>query len=306
MNTEGFLTALAVQTKSKETMRAYGQTLERFEAFLRERNLRVTQVKRSTIGDFIDYLSEHKGRTQGESLAPATIARHLAVLSSFYDYLADNSDGKIKNPVERVKRPKVSNDVPRAVDGLTLSTLIDGISDLRDRAIILTFIYSGLRLSELRQLNKDSIITKRRTLPEGKIDYFGHGQVVGKGNKRREFILGPKALNALGEYIKACRRNDQQPALFLSSRRKRISSRAIQEVIDRWCKRLNLTHVHIHQLRHSFATRNVNAGMSLPVLQSLLGHSNPNTTGRYFRVQSDRKTREYFSVMEYLGDTSAV
>lgn len=49
MNTEGFLTALAVQTKSKETLRAYSQTLARFEAFLRERKLRVTQVKRSTV-----------------------------------------------------------------------------------------------------------------------------------------------------------------------------------------------------------------------------------------------------------------
>lgn len=305
MNTEGFLTALAVQTKSKETMRAYSQTLARFEAFLHEKNLRVTQVERSTIDDFIDYLTEHKGRTQSDGLAPATVARHLAVLSSYYDYLADISDGKIKNPVERVKRPKVSNDLPRAVDSLTLSTLMDGITELRDRAMILTFVYSGLRLSELSQLNMDSIISKPYTLSDGSTEYFGHGQVVGQGNKRREFVVGPKALKALAEYINACRRNDQHSALFLSSRRKRISPRTIQEVIDRWCKRLNLSHVHIHQLRHSYATRNVNAGMSLPVLQSLLGHSNPNTTGRYFRVQTDRKTREYLSVMEYLGDTSS-
>jgi site-specific recombinase XerD len=306
MDIEGFLTAMAVQTKSKETMRAYSQTLTRFEAFLRERKLRVTQVKRSTIGDFVNYLSEHKGRTQDGSLAPATIARHLAILSSFYDYLADNSDGKIKNPVERIKRPKVSNNLPRAVDDLTLSTLIDGISDLRDRAVILTFIYSGLRLSELGQLNKDSIVSKKHSSAAGKVEYFGYGEVVGKGNKRRDFIVGPKALTAIGEYIRAYRLNDQFPALFLSSRRTRISSRAIQEVIDKWCKRLNLPHVHIHQLRHSFATRNINAGMPLSVLQSLLGHESPETTGRYFRVQSDRKIREYFSVMEYLGDTSPV
>jgi site-specific recombinase XerC len=177
---------------------------------------------------------------------------------------------------------------------------------VRDKAMILTFIYSGLRLSELRQLNRDSIITRKRTSPEGKVEYYGYAEVVGKGNKRRDIRVGPKALIALGDYIRACRLMDKNPALFLSSRGRRISARAIEQVIDKWCKRLNLSHLHVHQLRHSFATRNVNAGMSLPVLQSLLGHANPHTTGRYFRIRSERKTREYFSVMEYISDTSPV
>jgi site-specific recombinase XerC len=180
------------------------------------------------------------------------------------------------------------------------------MTDLRDKAMVVTFIYSGVRLSELRQLNKDSITTRKRTSPAGKVEYYGCGEVTGKGNKRRDFRVGPKALIALAEYINAHRLADTNPALFLSSRGLRISPRAIQHVIDRWCKRLNLSHIHIHQLRHSFATRNVNAGMSLSVLQSLLGHANPATTGRYFRIQSDRKTREYFSAMEYISDTSPV
>jgi site-specific recombinase XerD len=295
-----------VQTQSNETLRAYSQTLKRFEAFLRDRKLRVTQFKRQTVPDFINYLSENKGRTNGSALAPATIARQLAIVSSYFDYLDENTNGKIRNPIERVKRPKVSNQIPRAVDDLALSTLIDGITDLRDKAMILLFIYSGLRLSELRQLNKDSITSRKRTSPDGKVQYYGFGEVIGKGNKRREFRVGPRALIALGEYVKACRRDDDQPALFLSSRRKRIGARTIQQVLDKWCKQLNIKHAHIHQLRHAFATRNVNAGMSLPVLQSLLGHASPHTTGRYFTIQSERKTREYFSAMEYLGDTSPV
>src|SRR5512143_1571530 len=100
MNTAGFLSSLALQTSSSETLRAYRQTLERFESFLSDRRLRVTQVKRSTIAEFLSYLSEHKGRTTGESLAPATIARQLSIVSSYFDYLGDNSDGKIRNPVD--------------------------------------------------------------------------------------------------------------------------------------------------------------------------------------------------------------
>lgn len=119
-------------------------------------------------------------------------------------------------------------------------------------------------------------------------------------------MVGPTALQALGEYIKAHRTKDEIPALFLSERRQRISSRSVQDIVDRWCKRLNVPHIHVHQLRHSFATRNVNAGMSAAVLQELLGHSQLSTSQRYFRVKPDRLAREYFSVMEFVRQTSPV
>jgi integrase/recombinase XerC len=305
MNVDSYLASLGLQTTSSETFRAYRQTLSRFEAFLRDRKLRVTQVKRSTVTEFMAYLTEHKGRTVGEALAPATVVRYLAVLSSYYDFLGDNSDGRIKNPVTRVKRPKIHNDEePRAVDDETLATLVDGITDVRDKAIVLVYLDSGLRLSELARLNRDSIVTRKRTSAKDVVESYGYAEVVGKGEKRRDVLIGPKAIIALREYIRTSRRNDQNPALFLSSHRKRISDRAIQHVLDRWCKRLGLQHIHVHQLRHSFATRNVNAGMSLSVLQSLLGHKYPATSGRYFRIRSDRKTREYFAVMEFIRDTS--
>lgn len=304
MDIDGFL--LSLRTSSGETLRAYRQTLTRFEAFLRDKKLRVTQVKPSTVDQFIEQLKEQKGRIAGDSLAPATVARHLAILASYYDYLGDNSDGKIKNPVDRVRRPKISNDLPRAVDNHQLATLIDGITDVRDKAMMLVYIYSGLRLSELAQLNKNSIVTRRLTAPDGRAEYYGYAEVIGKGRKQRDIRIGPKALIALAEYIRTRRQDDRYEALFISSRGKRISSRAIQHVLDKWCKRLRLPHIHVHQLRHSFATRNVNGGMPLPVLQELMGHKNPETTGRYFRISSDRKTREYFSVMEYVRDTSPV
>lgn len=99
---------------------------------------------------------------------------------------------------------------------------------------------------------------------------------------------------------------DNISALFLSQRRQRISGRAIQETVDKWCTKLGLEHIHVHQLRHSFATRNVNAGMSSTSLRELMGHANLNTTQRYFRVKPECLAREYFSAMEYLKDTSPV
>jgi site-specific recombinase XerD len=302
MKIQAFLRNLATQTTSVETLRAYRQDLEKYESFLRSKGLRVTQAKPSTITDFINHLNESHAGT----LAPATVSRRLAVLSAFYQYLRDNTDANITNPVQRVKRPKVNNDVPRAVKDDVLAKLVNGITDKRDKAIVLLFVYTGLRLNELRQLDKDTIATRKRKSPDGTIQYFGRGEVTGKGRKRRFFLVGPTALQALREYIKECRTKDKIPALFLSARRQRISSRAIQETVNKWCKELGVPHVHIHQLRHSFATRNVNAGMSAAVLQELMGHSSLSTTQRYFRVEPERLTREYFSVMEFVRQCSPV
>ena len=300
MNIDGFLTSLKTQTTSAETLRAYRQDLEKFEAFLRTKGLRVTQVRPGTITEYIQHLADQRG----QALAPATVARRLAVLSSFYDHLSADTDGKIRNPVKAVKRPKVDNDLPRAIEDNVLATLVNGITDVRDKAIILLFVYSGLRLSELRQLNKDTIVPRKHRAQDGTVQYFGAGEVLGKGRKRRKFLVGPLALEALGEYIRTCRANDNHPALFLSAHHKRISARNIQDVLDRWCKRLGLPHAHIHQLRHSFATRSVNAGMSAAVLQELMGHSSQNTLQRYFRVKPDRLSREYFAAMEFIRQSA--
>lgn len=300
MNMKSFLDYLKTRTSSKETLRAYKQDLLRFETFLRSKGLKVTQVKPHTIAEYLNFLTEQSGR----ELAPATTARRLAVVSEYYEYLRANSEGRIGNPVKAVKRPKVQNELPRAIENSTLEKLVHGITDLRDKAMVLLFVESGLRLSELCSLNKDTIATHKRVAPDGTTQYFGQGEVLGKGRKRRKFIVGPTALQALADYIKAQRLKDSNPALFLSSRHKRISGRTVQHTLDKWCKKLGLSHLHIHQMRHSFATRNVNAGMSAAVLQELLGHASLQSTQRYFRVQPERLSREYFAAMEFIRNTS--
>jgi site-specific recombinase XerD len=302
MKTKAFLTSLTTQAGSAETQRAYRQDLERFEAFLKKKGLRVTQVKPSVITEFLKHLEEEAGRP----LSPATVSRRLSVLSAYYDFLGGNSDGKIANPVLKVKRPKVRNDEPRAIDDNSLAKLVEAISDKRDRAIVLLFLYSGLRLSELRQLNTNTITTRRRTRPDGTIEFYGIGEVTGKGRKRRKFLVGPSALQALGEYIRESRTKDTSPALFLSERRTRLSTRAIQQIVDKWCRRSAVDQIHPHQLRHSFATRNVNAGMSAAVLQELMGHASLMTTQRYFRVRPDRLAREYNAAMEFVSQGSPI
>jgi site-specific recombinase XerD len=153
MKIEAFLNDLAIQTtNSKETRRAYRQDLKMYEAFLRMKGLRVTQAKPSTIKEFINHLADK----HGGDFAPATVSRRLSVLSSYYEFLRNDSDESISNPVQRVKRPQVDNETVRAVADNALATLVDGITDVRDKAIVLLFVYSGLRLpydhSELSRL----------------------------------------------------------------------------------------------------------------------------------------------------------
>jgi integrase/recombinase XerC len=306
MTIDLFLDSMSTRTKSQETMRAYRRDLSRFDAFLKDKCLGVREVRPSTIEEFRRYLEENKGRTAAVSLAPATVARSLSVVSEYYEWLGVESDGMIANPVVRVKRPKVHNQMSRAVDDHVLANLVDGIRNDRDKAIVLTFIYSGLRLDELRKLDKRTISLQRHQLGDGSYGYFGSGEITGKGDKLRSFIVGPRAMEAVRTYVARCRMHDDQPALFISSRGGRLSSRGIQQILYRSCDRLGIQHLHIHQFRHSFATRSVNAGMSAAVLQKLLGHVNLATTQRYFEIKSERLSREYFAVMEFVRGGSPV
>ncbi len=290
---------LSTRTRSAETLRAYRADLEKYEAYLKKMGLRANQATNTTIEDFLRDLSEQASRKRGDSLSPASVARRLSVLSSYYDFLNARSNGRTKNPVVRVKRPKIDNVEFRALDDQVVEKLTTEVTDPRDRAILALFVSTGARLSELRQLDKDSIKRKVQKLPTGQVRVLGFGEVVGKGGKRRLFLVDEDCLNLLKAYLQA-RGPDSDPALFLSERKKRMSSRAIQYVLERWCSKLNISRAHIHQLRHTFATRMANAGMPSIVLKDLMGHRSFTTTQRYFRIRPERLAREYFGAMEYL------
>jgi site-specific recombinase XerD len=303
---EDFMQCLSVQTRSQETLRAYGQDLHRFQAFLSEVGVEVADVKPSTISAYLASLEASKIGATGSGLAPATVVRRLAVVSQYFDWLQRESDDPVRNPAQSVKRPKVRNVEIRSVDDSHLETLVTGITSHRDRAIVLLFVYSGFRLSELRSLDKETITARRVQMPDGTLEYFGEGEVLGKGGKKRPFRVGPKALQAVGSYISSERQNDNNPALFLSSRSERLSCRAIQHIVNNWCKKLGVPHIHPHQLRHSFATRSINGGMSSTVLQELMGHASLATTQRYFHMKGERISREYFATMEFVRQCSPV
>jgi site-specific recombinase XerD len=150
---------------------------------------------------------------------------------------------------------------------------------------------SGLRVSELVNLDRDHINTKRREFT-----------VRGKGKKDRPIFISEKAANFVDSYLS--RRMDNLPPLFLSYSRnnitttsgdyRRLTSRSVQRIINKYAKLAGITkHVSPHTMRHSFATDLLINGADIRSVQSMLGHSNISTTQVYTHV-TDHHLREVY------------
>ena len=187
----------------------------------------------------------------------------------------------------------------KAIDDISIDALAKGISNIRDRALFLLTLSSGLRLSEVQQLGITSITQETETGQDGASFTYGTGLVVGKGSKQRRFYFDQAAIAAITDYLLT--RTDGCSALFISERKQRMSHRAIQFAISTWARPLGIGHIHFHQIRHSFATRLANANISAVVLKELMGHSKFETTTRYFRLSEQTKSRQYHAAMEFVS-----
>jgi site-specific recombinase XerC len=274
-----------------------------FAAFLNEKSLaRITQVDHGVVKDYIEHMREKANPRLGRlGLSDGSIARRLAALSSYMEFTRATSHPKLPNPIKDFSRKWQKNNDPKPVDESTLDSLLGGITDLRDRTLITFFLASGLRVSEIQQLDRDSITITVETSPDtGEESICGSGEVVGKGRKRRRFFFDEETALLLSEYIVS--RTDELSPLFISERRQRMSVRTIQQRLQYWCQKLGLPHTNVHRLRHSFATRLANANINSLVLKDLMGHQSFSTTQRYFKLTDTTLARGYFSAMEYLKD----
>lgn len=191
----------------------------------------------------------------------------------------------------KVSRKQVTflhyDEIERLVDGIDASTE----SGLRDRAIVELLFSSGLRVSELVNLNRDHVNTKRREF-----------MVRGKGQKDRPIFISQAAASWVEAYL--AERNDTLPPLFLSYSRnvesdtsgdyRRLTARSIQRMVSKYARLAGITkHVSPHTMRHSFATDLLMNGADIRSVQSMLGHSNISTTQVYTHV-TDEHLREVY------------
>jgi site-specific recombinase XerD len=205
-------------------------------------------------------------------LSAATIKRRVAALKTFFDFLAEEAnDLTWPNPV-RFKRHagKQAKKLPRDLTDAQVSQLWAIITHPRDRAWFALMLRAGLRVGEIAGLTTDELLSSPTAEQPARL------RINGKGQKERIVLLTADAYAVLQDWLDI-RPTSQDPTIFLNGRGKPLSVNGIQWLLRGYGKQLDLA-VTPHQLRHTYARQLTEAGMPLPGLSQLLGHSHLTTT----------------------------
>ncbi len=229
--------------------------------------------------------------------SPATLARKIATLRSFYKWAWRHGLAPA-NPMTAIRTPRQSKRLPKAITIEQIEKLLSTPSDadvlgMRDRALLETLYSTGIRVSELVALDLEDLDEGGEAL-----------RVRGKGKKERLVPLGMHALAAIGRYMQMVRDDarygrswqsaEPRHPLFMNKHGKRLSSRSVRRKLDKYLAEAGLdTDISPHTLRHSFATHLLENGADLRSVQELLGHQSLSTTQIYTHLTSKRLEEAY-------------
>jgi integrase/recombinase XerD len=295
---DDFLLNLQANKYSTETIYNYERDLNVFSNFLDESNIEFDKLDKRAITYYKAYLVSRDRKTasqvkKGEKqLDSRSINRMLSALRAYLRYLID-IDYPCPLPPEAVKLTKAGRKHPQVAELEDLIRLIEAPSSLesntktasRNRAMLEVLFATGMRISELCNLNRSQI------------DDTGRIFITGKGRKQRFVYLTPRAKQHLDAYLVT--RQDDCPALFIpyagrnvAKSKKRISTNYLQDRIKRYREKLKINvPTSAHSLRHGFATYLAEEGANPAALQILLGHESLDTTTRYVHA-SDKYAEE--------------
>jgi integrase/recombinase XerC len=277
---------------SNQTVSNYGSDLRQF--------LRFVAMKKGTQGNisdsnYIDYkLIRSYLAEQFDTSRRTTIARKLSTLKSFYRFLELRGCCSI-NPASEIATPKQEKYIPTYLPIDDMFALLEKpdrekLSGLRDLSILELLYSSGLRVSELVNVNIEHLDPKARLV-----------RVLGKGGKERVLPVGRKAIAALSEYLERTAQQrkrsgygtDQGP-LFLNNRGGRLSSRSVHRLVKRYSRECGITtEISPHSIRHTFATHLLDGGADLRSIQEMLGHVSLSTTQKYTHMSVDKLMEVY-------------
>ena len=265
---------------SPNTLRSYLNDLKQFVVWVDQP---IEQVTHQKIGDYIDHLLRKK-------LAPKTINCHLVTIRRFYDFLRDEEELAIDNPVRKGRQLRLSKPLPKHLKDGEVMRFLSVIDNKRDLAIFMLMLRSGLRVSEVANLTLEAIDWQRKRI------YIFNG----KGGKDRVVYISNDSYRALVAYVKsrmACR----VKKIFLVERGihkgNPLSVRGIQKRMEFYAKASGLN-VSCHHLRHTMATQLLNADAELVTIQDLLGHDRIKTTQRYCKISNLKVQKDYFKAMD--------
>ena len=228
------------------------------------------------------------GKLHRQGLAGKTLQRKLSSIRHFYHWLLNNRHIEA-NPATYVQAPRQPRRLPDTLSAEQIDFLLtlqpENPLEFRDCAILELFYSSGLRLSELANLDLTDLDLQQHIV-----------RVTGKGNKQRDVPVGRMALKALRAWLEVrgelCAADEV--ALFVSQQRKRISVRNIQARLTHWQQQQGITQkLHPHKLRHSFASHMLESSGDLRAVQELLGHADISTTQIYTHLDFQHLAKVY-------------
>ena len=239
----------------------------------------IRSITTNDIFEFMNYVADERSNMS------STRQRKSSSLKSFFGYLTSHERLLDENPTENLTPPKSKKTLPHFLSleqSIELLNAVEGPDQERDRCMLTLFLNCGMRLSELVGINISDVIRNNNTL-----------RILGKGNKERIVYLNQACLDAIDSYL-AVRPKDgviDRNALFLSSRKQRISPKTVQFIVKKYLAKIGLDGpgYSVHKLRHTAATLMYRYGdVDIRVLQDILGHENLGTTEIYTHT-SDRQ-----------------
>lgn len=267
-----------VKDASPHTLRNYQIDLTHFYDFTKKD---IGDIERKHIREYLAHLYE-AGKSK------RTCARKLSALRSYFHY-GIGQKWITKNPVEEIELPKLEKKLPPSLSYDQVKVLLDqpdlsNYLGLRDRTMMELLYSSGLRVSELAQINKSDIDFDQKLV-----------KLMGKGKKER---IVPFTLNArdwIQKYLEDAEREESdKEALFLNKFGDRLTTRSIDRLFAAYLKQSGLSaRITPHTIRHTIATHWLENGMDLKTIQLILGHSNLATTTIYTQVSNPLKKKVY-------------
>jgi len=276
---------------STKTQENYTRFLAKFFTWLDDNNLTSLPPSKLTdehIWKYRVFLSRHINKINKSPLKKSTQNYYLIALRSLLEFFVEKNIQAIPPTKIKLAKDKSDKEVKflnlNQIDQLLSAPNTANITGLRDKAILESFFSTGLRISELTNLDREQLKIKNNT-EDIEIS------VVGKGNKVRTVYFSKRATDSLRHYL--AKRTDLDPALFINYKpglsktdeSRRLTNRSVQNIIKKYVLITGLPVMATpHTLRHSFATDLLANGVDLRLVQEFLGHRNIATTQIYTHV----------------------
>ncbi len=274
---ENYLKYITVQKGlSQNSINSYKKDLLKFSEYLNKESLKIDGLQRYQFRGFLADLNKEK-------LSTTTINRILASIRGFIKYKI-RFDYKDSAGILEIESQKTSRYLPTFLFDEEIKKLINfeckSKWDYRDRAVFELIISTGIRISELVNLNISHFTNFNYEI-----------RILGKGNKERIVLYGDKCKTYLSEYLKirsSFSPESNEKALFLNNSGKRISDRGVRFILTKRTDEIAMKkNISPHSLRHSFATLMIKNGADIRTVQILLGHSSLSTTQIYTHLSLD-------------------